>query len=71
VGITVDSMSYVGGGFNATLIGIVNEAGYSTARSIERGVIQTRAIRFHLHVSRVGWKDDVIDRNAYRCSRGG
>ncbi len=60
-GVKVDSMAYVGGGFNATLMTIVQQAGYRTARSIERGVLQTPASRYHLHVSRIGWKDDVID----------
>jgi peptidoglycan/xylan/chitin deacetylase (PgdA/CDA1 family) len=61
VGVKVDSMAYVGGGFNATLMRIVQEAGYTTARSIERGVLQKPGIRFHLHVSRIGWKDDVVN----------
>jgi peptidoglycan/xylan/chitin deacetylase (PgdA/CDA1 family) len=60
-GVTVDSMAYVGGGFNATLMTIVQQAGYTSARSIERGVLQTGAIRYHLHVSRVSWHDDVTD----------
>lgn len=60
-GVTVDSLAYVGGGYNDTLMQIVHDAGYLTARSIERGVQQSPAIRYHLHVSRVGWHDDVTD----------
>jgi peptidoglycan/xylan/chitin deacetylase (PgdA/CDA1 family) len=60
-GVTVDSIAYVGGGYDQTLIQVVHGAGYLTARSIERGVLQTQAIRFHLHVSRVSWHDDVTD----------
>jgi peptidoglycan/xylan/chitin deacetylase (PgdA/CDA1 family) len=69
-GVRVDSMAYVGGGFDATLMAIVKQAGYTTARSIERGVLQTRAIRFHLHVSRVGWRDDVTDLYNARLAPG-
>jgi peptidoglycan/xylan/chitin deacetylase (PgdA/CDA1 family) len=60
-GVVVDSVAYVGGGFNATLMQVAHDAGYLTGRSIERGVAQSSAIRFHLHVSRVSWKDDVTD----------
>jgi peptidoglycan/xylan/chitin deacetylase (PgdA/CDA1 family) len=60
-GVVVDSIAYVGGGYNATLMQLAHDAGYLTARSIERGVEQSPAIRFHLHVSRVSWHDDVID----------
>jgi peptidoglycan/xylan/chitin deacetylase (PgdA/CDA1 family) len=69
-GVKVDSMAYVGGGFDATLMAIVQQAGYSTARSIERGVVQAQAIRFHLHVSRIGWKDDVTDLYNARLAPG-
>jgi peptidoglycan/xylan/chitin deacetylase (PgdA/CDA1 family) len=60
-GVTVDSMAYVGGGYNGTLIQVAQDAGYTTARAIERGVLQTPEIRYHLHVSRIGWRDDVVD----------
>jgi peptidoglycan/xylan/chitin deacetylase (PgdA/CDA1 family) len=60
-GVTVDSIAYVGGGFNATLLQVAHDAGYLTGRSIERGVQQSAANRFRLHVSRVSWKDDVTD----------
>ena len=59
IGKKVDSMAYVGGGFNATLLAVAQQAGYTTARSIERGVNQPPANRYHLHVSRIGWQDDV------------
>lgn len=61
VGTTVDSMAYVGGGFDATLVGLVKRAGYTTARSILRGIDQSATHRFTLRVVRVGSHDDVID----------
>ena len=45
-GVTPDSLAYVGGGYDATLMAIVKAAGYRTARAIDRGVIQLPAIRF-------------------------
>jgi peptidoglycan/xylan/chitin deacetylase (PgdA/CDA1 family) len=69
-GVTVDSMAYVGGGFNETLLAIVRQAGYTSARSIERGVKQSAAIRYHLHVSRIGWHDDVTDLYRGRMAPG-
>jgi peptidoglycan/xylan/chitin deacetylase (PgdA/CDA1 family) len=60
-GVVVDSIAYVGGGYDATLMQLAHDAGYLTARSIERGVQQSAAIRYHLHVSRVSWHDDVTD----------
>jgi hypothetical protein len=69
-GVKVDSMAYVGGGFNGTLLQIVQEAGYTTARSIERGVLQALGIRYHLHVSRISWDDDVTDLYNGRMARG-
>ncbi len=61
VGRAPDSMAYVGGGFDATLVGLVQKAGYTTARSIIRGIVQSRADRFSLRVVRVGADDDVLD----------
>ena len=61
VGTQPDSMAYVGGGFDATLESLVRLAGYTTARSILRGVDQTREHRFALRVVRIGSRDDVID----------
>lgn len=61
VGTAPDSMAYVGGGFDATLVDLVKQAGYSTARSILRGIVQSRADRFTLRVVRIGVYDDVID----------
>ncbi len=56
-----DSMAYVGGGFDATLEALVRQAGYTTARSIRRGIVQTAGLRFELHVVRIGPHDDVSD----------
>ncbi len=70
VGVTVDSMAYVGGGWNATLASVVQAAGYTSARAIDRGVIQSSALRFHLHVSRIGWKDDVANVYAGTMVKG-
>jgi peptidoglycan/xylan/chitin deacetylase (PgdA/CDA1 family) len=61
VGVVPDSMAYVGGGFDATLMKLVKKAGYTTARSIERGTKQRQADRFRLVVVRVGARDDVVD----------
>src|SRR6185369_16761518 len=69
-GVKVDSMAYVGGGFNGTPLQIVKQAGYTTARSIERGVLQTPGIRYHLHVSRISWDDDLTDLYNGRMARG-
>jgi peptidoglycan/xylan/chitin deacetylase (PgdA/CDA1 family) len=63
-GVTPDSLAYVGGGYDATLMAIVKAAGYRTARAIDRGVVQSPAIRFRLHVSRIGWADDLSNRQA-------
>lgn len=59
LGITVDSMAYVGGGYDATLMQVVADAGYTNARSIERGVLQPITRRFRMRVSRIGVFDDV------------
>lgn len=61
VGIAPDSMAYVGGGYNATLEALAAKAGYTTARSIVRGIVQSKADRYHLRVVRIGGHDDVID----------
>ena len=37
VGVAPDSMAYVGGGYDKTLVGLVAGAGYTTARTINRG----------------------------------
>lgn len=60
-GVVPDSMAYVGGGFDATLEQIVQQAGYTTARTILRGVIQSPDKRYELRVSRIGAYDDVRD----------
>jgi peptidoglycan/xylan/chitin deacetylase (PgdA/CDA1 family) len=62
LGITVDSMAYVGGGFDSTLIGVVRAAGYRSARAILRGVVQSPGTRYDLHVSRIGVYDDVFNK---------
>jgi peptidoglycan/xylan/chitin deacetylase (PgdA/CDA1 family) len=61
VGVAPDSMSYVGGGYDKTLLPLVARAGYTTARSINRGIVQTVGRRYRLRVVRVGANDDVID----------
>ena len=61
IGVAPDSMAYVGGGFDATLMALVRKAGYTTARSILRGIVQTKAHRYRLAVVRIGARDDVVD----------
>jgi peptidoglycan/xylan/chitin deacetylase (PgdA/CDA1 family) len=61
VGTLPDSMAYVGGGFDATLVTLVRRAGYTSARSILRGIEQTPGHRFTLRVVRIGPRDDVVD----------
>ncbi|HLY13105.1 MAG TPA: polysaccharide deacetylase family protein [Candidatus Limnocylindrales bacterium] len=62
IGIYPDSMAYVGGGFSPALEALVRQAGYTTARSIRRGIVQTPALRYELHVVRIGPYDDVTNR---------
>ena len=59
VGIAPDSMAYVGGGFNRRLIAQVRRAGYTTARSVLRGIHQDASRRYALRVVRVAARDDV------------
>ncbi len=61
VGIYPDSMAYVGGGYDATLEGLVREAGYTSARSINRGDVQDPNRRYRLRIVRIGVHDDVAD----------
>ena len=61
IGVLPDSMAYVGGGFDATLERLVQQAGYTSARSIRRGIVQDPARRFELRVVRIGPHDDVLD----------
>jgi peptidoglycan/xylan/chitin deacetylase (PgdA/CDA1 family) len=61
VGVAPDSMAYVGGGYDKTLMGLVAAAGYTTARSINRGIVQTVDRRYRLRVVRIGANDDVLD----------
>jgi peptidoglycan/xylan/chitin deacetylase (PgdA/CDA1 family) len=58
-GVAPDSMAYVGGGFDPTLEDLVQKAGYTTARSIMRGVVQSADRRFEMSVVRIGSHDDV------------
>ena len=60
LGVRVDSMAYVGGGYDATLMGIVQGAGYSTARAVNRGGWQEPGARYRLRVSRIGIWDDIV-----------
>ena len=59
VGVAPDSMAYVGGGFNRRLIDQVRRAGYTTARSVLRGIHQDASRRYALRVVRVAARDDV------------
>lgn len=61
VGVAPDSMAYVGGGFDASLVALVRRAGYTTARSIIRGIRQPEADRYALRVVALAPGDDVID----------
>ncbi|HEV2005999.1 MAG TPA: polysaccharide deacetylase family protein [Candidatus Limnocylindrales bacterium] len=61
VGVPPDSMAYVGGGFDATLVSLVRRAGYTSARSVLRGIDQTPGHRFTLRVVRIGPRDDVVE----------
>ena len=61
VGVFPDSMAYVGGGYDDTLVQMVENAGYTTARSIVRGLRQTVGRRYTMRVVRVGAHDDVTD----------
>ncbi len=65
IGVYPDSMAYVGGGFSPTLEALVEQAGYTTARSIRRGILQTKALRYELHVVRIGPYDDITSRSAW------
>ena len=61
IGIYPDSMAYVGGGFNPELETLARQAGYTTARSIRRGIVQGVALRYQLLVVRIGPYDDVLN----------
>jgi peptidoglycan/xylan/chitin deacetylase (PgdA/CDA1 family) len=60
-GIYPDSMAYVGGGFDAALIQAARDAGYTSARSIVRGIATDPPERYKLPVVRIGVHDDVVD----------
>ena len=60
-GVFPDSMAYVGGGFDAALVQAVRNAGYTSARSILRGIATDPPERYRLPVVRIGVHDDVID----------
>jgi len=61
LGTPPDSMAYVGGGFDATLVALVKKAGYTTARSVIRGIDQSVDHRFTLRVVALVAHDDVVD----------
>jgi peptidoglycan/xylan/chitin deacetylase (PgdA/CDA1 family) len=61
VGVFPDSMAYVGGGVDATLESLVKTAGYTSARGIQRGVVQRPTTRFRMRVVRIGIHDDVAN----------
>jgi peptidoglycan/xylan/chitin deacetylase (PgdA/CDA1 family) len=61
IGVYPDSMAYVGGGFSPELETLAKQAGYTTARSIRRGIVQGVALRYQLFVVRVGPFDDVTN----------
>ena len=63
-------MAYVGGGFSPELEALVEQAGYTTARTIRRGIVQTIATRFELHVVRIGPYDDVTNRATWAIDPG-
>jgi peptidoglycan/xylan/chitin deacetylase (PgdA/CDA1 family) len=70
IGRPPDSFAYVGGGYDATLTGIVQAAGYTTARGIERGLVQDPDHRFTLRVVRIGGHDDVSNLRTGKLVRG-
>ena len=59
IGITPDSMAFVGGGYDDRLIAAARDAGYTTARTTQHGVIQDPDHPFELRVIRVGVTEDV------------
>lgn len=61
LGTPPDSMAYVGGGFDPRLVSLVAKAGYTTARSILRGIVQKESQRFSLRVIAIAAHDDVTD----------
>ena len=70
IGVAPDSMAYVGGGFNPTLVGLVDMTGYQTARSVLHGLIQRWSDRLTLRVVRIGPYDDVTDRQSWSVDPG-
>jgi peptidoglycan/xylan/chitin deacetylase (PgdA/CDA1 family) len=70
IGTPADSMAYVGGGFDADLVALVRRAGYTTARSILRGIDQSARNRFLLRVVRIGPFDDVTNVMTGELSSG-
>jgi peptidoglycan/xylan/chitin deacetylase (PgdA/CDA1 family) len=70
IGVYPDSMAYVGGGFSPALEALVEQAGYTTARAILRGIVQVPARRFELHVVRIGPYDDITNRLTWAVDPG-
>jgi peptidoglycan/xylan/chitin deacetylase (PgdA/CDA1 family) len=60
-GVYPDSMAYVGGGFDAALVQAARAAGYTSARSILRGIATDPPERYKLPVVRIGVHDDIVD----------
>jgi peptidoglycan/xylan/chitin deacetylase (PgdA/CDA1 family) len=59
IGITPDSMAFVGGGYDDRLIAAARKAGYTTARTTRHGIVQDPDHPFELRVVRVGVTEDV------------
>lgn len=70
IGIYPDSMAYVGGGFSPELEALAEQAGYTTARTILRGIVQNPALRFQLRVVRIGPYDDITNRSTWTLDPG-
>lgn len=70
IGIYPDSMAYVGGGFSPELEALAEQAGYTTARTILRGIVQNPAVRFQLRVVRIGPYDDITNRTSWALDPG-
>jgi peptidoglycan/xylan/chitin deacetylase (PgdA/CDA1 family) len=70
VGVLPDSMAYVGGGYDATLMDVARGAGYVTARTTVPGRRQSTAHRYSLRVVHVGWQEDVANERLGRMVPG-
>ena len=61
LGVWPDSMAYVGGGYDATLIALVKKAGYRTARTTHEGFALEADERYTLPAIHVSHWFDVVD----------